>query len=83
MQKITEIHKNLLKLNDGLRLLVCVAENTHQFSLLNDLCLLSTHSSPQPHHTLWSIDVQIGMIKIAFGLLELSLANSGTLLFLL
>jgi len=32
---------------------------------------------------LWSTDVQIGVIKIAFRLLELSVANSGTLLFLI
>jgi len=30
---------------------------------------------------LWSTDVQIGMIKIAFRLLELSVANSSTLFF--
>jgi len=32
---------------------------------------------------LWFTDMCIGMIKIAFRLLELSVANSGTLLFLL
>jgi len=31
---------------------------------------------------LWSTDVQIGMIKIAFRLLELSVANSSTLFLL-